>query len=602
MSSSTVKLKSTDFISKVKEKLDSFYEHTIGSKWGNRILLILGIFIMLTYLFFFFFEEPIVNEEVRPEVTNNLTPWEVKEGDNFFKAMIERPFDLRITEYGQYRPRYLSFLIQFFEENTFLKLTRAFPMWGNRAAFFPLAMILAVISLVYFMKVVWKKIPTGLALFVSSTIVMFQNYQVATYWRARSAKLFAVSAVVFLLAFAIKNLSVKMEKKNLLKLLFIPLIFLLMTLDEQVLAISAMLAALSVLFCFIDKKINLSVVLYTGATILYGTFHLWWGKALFSHFTGGLAKHGHSIGTTIKNFNFALFKQAGAILSTTIGKVIFLSVFVFLVFSIYAFYRLWKTDDSNKEKIRKIFIGGFLFVSSIVLLAIMIDSHVAIYNIKCLWISVYPLVPTIILFLGFIYVLGNSKFVIDSIKPFVLLVGVSIALVYNLGHIDSTYYGAYLVENGGFMSEVTDLEVTENEIFTAAVPSVDMHFENRSIWASVQTLFTTENVKNAKIIKGLVSKKEDGLLIQNEFSCYLTAQKERKLSLYLSFDDYKKYESVSVSVNEMKLDDIKLDSNEIRKEFDVRMERYRANKVTIQLNLKDGQESSDVLLKELYMK
>ena len=132
-------------------KKEKFFYKIENNKIINKILFGIGIFIIILYFSFYMIKQPIVDEEVRPEVTNNLIPWEVKKSESFLKAMVERPFDLKITEYGQYRPRYLAFLVQFLDENLFLKITRTFKTFGNRQPFYILAMFLTVFSIYYFL-------------------------------------------------------------------------------------------------------------------------------------------------------------------------------------------------------------------------------------------------------------------------------------------------------------------------------------------------------------------------------------------------------------------------------------------------------------------
>ena len=334
-----------------KEKQETSNENISTSyKVINYIFWGLGIIIVLFYLFMFFYKQPLVNEEVLPDVTNSLIPWEVKEGESFIKAILTRPFDLKITEYGQYRPRYLAFLVQFLDENTFLSIVRTFPAWGNRLLFYIIAMFLTVFSTYYFIRSFYKKLPKGVSFFVASTIIIFQNYQVTTYWRARSAKLLALPACIFLLTYALKNLNINFEKKNWKKLFLAIPVFILMTLDEQVLALVAMILAFAILVSIINKKVNIISPIYFIACILYASFHLWWGKALFLKYTGSYTPHGHTIDGAVSGINLLSIWQSIQILSTTIGKVAFLSIWIFVIVFIYSLYRFLKGKISKEKE------------------------------------------------------------------------------------------------------------------------------------------------------------------------------------------------------------------------------------------------------------
>lgn len=583
------------------EKVKDYTQKIVTSKTFNRICLILGIFVIFIYFGFYMFKQPLVDEEVRPEVTNNLIPWEVKEGDNFLIAMATRPFNLNITELGQYRPRYLAFLVQFLDENIFLRVTRFVPIFGNRQPFYILAMLLTVLSLYYFIRNIWEKCPKGTALFISSIMLMFQNYQVATYWRARSAKLLALSACVFLITYIIKNLDVKLEKNKVKKILLSIPFFLLMTLDEQVLAIVVLLCGLSILFSIINKKVNLSSVITTISCLLYGSFHLWWGKKLFAYFTGGLQKHGHTIEGSINGISINTFIDSLKILKSTIPKIIFMSFWVFVIVWLYCFVKLIISKNlTKKERLEKVLISLFLAFAAVLLLMLMIDAHSAIYTLPCLWKSVYPLIATVILFMSLIYLFANVEFKYNFIKYILIVVGLFISLIYNINNI-SSYYGAYLTNKGGFMSSFTDLVVTKDNIKTEAVLAENMDIDNDSLIAELNTMFSTSNVKTTKILYG---KYNNSNYLKKEFACYLIVRKNRKLNLKVKLEDYKKLDSISVVINRKKIATVPVDSNTILEELLITTEINRACKVKLIFNTKGESKltKTDIKLEELYMR
>ena len=584
-------------LDKIKEKLDKI----VNSSLFNKICFIVAILIMGLYFSLYMLKQPIVDEEVRPEITNNLIPWEVKNGDNFFKAMLTRPFNLNITEMGQYRPRYLAFLVQFLDENLFLKITRLISSFGNRQPFYILSMFLFVGTMYYFIKSIWKKCPNGCVLLISSMLLMFQNYQVATYWRARSAKLLALSACIFLITYVINNLNIKFEKKNLKKLFLSIPIFLLMTLDEQVLAIGALLFGLAIIFSIINKKINLSTAIMSVSCFLYGSFHLWWGKALFRHFTGGLQRHGHTIGGSISGISFKTFDESFEILKTTIPKVIFMSFVVFALVWIYCFIKIsFNKTLEKKEKIKKLTIALFLTLSSFILLMLMIDAHNAIYTLPCLWKSVYPLISTIILFMSLIYLLANTEFKYNFIRYIIIFVGLSISFVYNLLHI-TNYYGAYLVEKGGFMGEYTDLIVTKNDIRTKAIESKNVNIDNIDYLANLNTIFSTSNFKTTKTLYGMHSDKKH---IDDDYACYLVVKNNRKLVVKLSINDYIKFDSLKIYINNDEVKNVPIKSEKIDENIDIFTEINRASKVRLKFNRKKNVkiDKNDIKIEKLYMR
>lgn len=583
------------------KNLDEKLKKIVSSKAFNYICLTLGIAVILIYFGFYMIKQPIVDEEVRPNVTNNLIPWEVKKGDNFIKAMLTRPFNLNITELGQYRPRYMAFLVQFLDENMFFKVTRFIPFFGNRQPFYIIAMFLTVLSMFYFIKSVWKKCPNGLNLFISSSILMFQNYQVATYWRARSVKLLALSACIFLIAYILNNLEIKMEKKKWKCLLVSIPIFLLMTLDEQVLAVGALLLGLSVLFSIINKKLNLSSAIMALSCALYGSFHLWWGKALFKHFTGSLTRHGHTIQGSISGISLTTFNDSIKILSTTIPKVIFMSFIVFVIIWIYCFVRLLLDKSiTKKDRIKKAIISLFIVLSSIGLLMLMIDAHPAIYATPCLWKSVYPLVATIILFMSLIYLIGNTSFKYNYFKIPIIIIGLSISLIYNICHVSSTYYGAYLKVNGGFMGTYTDMIVTKNDIKIKEVSVEDMNPNNDDFKAVLNTMFSTSNIDSTKLIYG---KNKNSDYIEKNMAAYLIVRENRDLYMKIKLKDYEKFDSLDVILNNDKVKSIPIKDNNIEEKIYATTEVNRACKVRLKFNVKKDKKinKKDIKLEKLYM-
>ena len=593
--------KLNNLVNKLNEWFKAVYDFCFNTKKGKIIFYTLGILLVFTYLILYFFKQPIVDEEVRIDSMNNLIPWEIKSGENVVSNLITRPFNLNITELGQYRPRYLAFFIQCLEENIFLKLVRAVPEFGNRAPFYPVAMVLTVLSIAYFIKIIWKKMPNSFAFFVASFIPLFQNYQITTYLRARSAKLFTVSACVFLLAYCIKKLEEKFELKKAYKALIGVLIFPLMTLDEQVLALVAILTFCSILIAIINKKVNLSSVVYLIASGLYATYYLWWGKALFSHFTGGLTTHGHTIEGAISTLGIGIFfKVIKLLFNIVIPKIVFLSGIAFVIFWIYFFLKIKK--EKTKESIKENLIGLGLLAIPIVIMMMLLAGHKAIYDLECLWRSVYTLNTGILLFLSFIYVIGKSETKIENIKPFILTFGLLVALVYNISNLDS-YYMNYLTEKGALFTYVTDMEVTENDIIIDVTKQEEMQYLNGSIIASMNTMFTTSDFTTAKKVHGEIEKTNEEYYITDVYSCYLIAQKYRKLKIKAQIEEFELYNSVSIIVNKLEIANIDINDKDFEVELDIKLERYRAGKITLVFHKNEitYDNQKHVNLENLYM-
>ena len=375
-----------------------------------------------------------------------------------------------------------------------------------------------------------------------------------------------------------------------------------MTLDEQVLALTVFLTGLAFLITLLNKEINFTLISYTISSFLYGTFHLFWGKWLFNRFTGGFKVHGHTIEGAISGISFASLKKSFEILKTVVPKLIFLSFLIFIILWLYAFMKI----KNKKEKKNEIIISLFLFIMPFILLMVMIDSHDAIYYLPCLWKSVYPMISGILLFLSLFYVLSISSFKYKKIIPVLLLFGISFSLIYNIKNVNH-YYGAYLKSNGGFLDEVTDMEIGKDYIDIKAVPEEDMQFKNDSVWSSLHTPFTTSNFKTAKISSGKRKKKSNDYYITEYFSCYLNTKRQRKLVLDAYVDNIEDYESLTISINKYEIKTLPISQNEMKLTLDVRSERYRAGKVTLIFHRKEGTKERNlnktiIKMNKLYMK
>ncbi len=593
-----IKDKVNKIIDKANDKFAKIYKLFFEKKIGKVVFYSLGFILISIYLILYFFKEPIVDEEVKPTSINNLIPWEIKDGENFLIEIFKRPFNLNITEVGQYRPRYLAFFVQCLEENIFLRLVRTIPAYGNRAPFYPIAMILVVLSIVYFIRIVWKKSNTSFAFFIASFIPLFQNFQVTTYWRARSAKIFALAACIFLIGYCLKHLEENFEFKKWYKTLISIPFFILMTLDEQVLALVIILALGLILISIIDKKVKNMCVAMSMSSIIYATYHLWWGKAIFLHFTGSLAKHGHTIEGALTTLNLEIVKDAFMILfSQVISKIVFLIPILFLICWLAFFLKIEKSK--NKEAIKENILSIGLLLIPIIILMMLISAHKDIYIVECLWKSVYILVPGVLLFLSLIYVLAKSKTRIENIKPFILIGAMIPSFIYNINHIDE-YYINYLDEQGGFITMATDMEITKDEILISSVPEREMQYSNDSVIASLNTFFTSSEINGAKIIDGNIDSQN---YISDKFSCYLITQKNRKLRIKANIEEYERYNSVSVYINKLEIVNLPIDDGNIELDLDVKTERYRAGKVTLIFHKKnvDYTDANNVKIEEMYM-
>jgi hypothetical protein len=175
----------------------------------------------------------------------------------------------------------------------------------------------------------------------------------------------------------------------------------------------------------------------------------------------------------------------------------------------------------------------------------------------------------------------------------IMTIGIGVSLIYNVCHINN-YYGAYLTQNGGFMGEVTDLVVTNDDIRTKAIPSTNIDLNSYSLPAILNTSKSTDNYQNTVIL----SKLNDDNSINFVFSCYLVVKENRNLNIKLSTDNVVDDNYALVYVNNILVDVININDKDISKTIYMPSEVNRASKVDIKLY---GGNNNKVYLDELNM-
>lgn len=300
----------------------------------------------------------------------NVLFWCMAAGLILCYIMLSRPFDLSITEVNGYRPRWLAFLVQFLDENIFFRVVRRFPWFGNRLPFYFLAMALTVISVAMFVRVCWPKLPGGFGAFAGACCLFMEDYQITTWLRARSAKLLTLPVILFVTIYFLRRYQEKWERRQWYKETCYGcfIIFPLLTLDEQVLAWCAFLLAGAVLFSVVDKTLYKPLVTFGTGLFMYVPYYLWWGKALFTHFTtGDLRMHGHTIGSAVGRIGLQSISRAWEVLLQNIPVVLLwpavLLVALYLLCSIMLWRRSWKRNLTRIDEFYLHYLdeaGGFM--------------------------------------------------------------------------------------------------------------------------------------------------------------------------------------------------------------------------------------------------
>lgn len=361
--------------------------------------------ISLTYCFFYFKYPHIIH----PEVYGDFKNYANQDG-RFFVHLIPKVFDCTMIELGEYRPRVLAFIWQYFDTNLTVMLNSFFPAFGIKM---PLTLAMIPLSIGVWEYAFRKFFPNhvkGIGAFIGAATLFLPNILTATFLVLRSAKLITPVIVIGLITYSISHLQqqfiIKKYKKHLgQNILNILCVFLLCTLDEQILAVSAFVVALSVMVAIFDKKINRVAVNFTGALLIYITYYLWWGRWLFEYFTPvELQKHIHSISMIITDFNITFVQQAVKVYLKVLRSVFADSNIIVMIVGAVVL-GMWIFIDNWKEKLVALALFAFSFALTI---ALLIGLPILYYYDDMIQ-SLYFITPALLIVYGIVYVISKSS-------------------------------------------------------------------------------------------------------------------------------------------------------------------------------------------------
>jgi hypothetical protein len=210
----------------------------------------------------------------------------MKEGPEILKQCIPTIFNLDNFEGGAYRPRVLSFLVDYINVNALPVLNRLFPFWGMRNVLTVLALLLAFAAMYVLLNDFLKAMPVGLKLFLSVFPLYFINSLAFLPIFYRTSKYLVIPLGLFILRYFLKNHEIPFSKKEIpLRLLAVILLSLSTLFDEQLVAIVLFFFCLSLLYSLIKRKLSMNTVVFAVAVIFYLFWHFCLGRYLFSIFT-----------------------------------------------------------------------------------------------------------------------------------------------------------------------------------------------------------------------------------------------------------------------------------------------------------------------------
>ena len=246
----------------------------------NIFFAVFSCFLFVFYFYFIFSQTAAIHPETYHTFARQLRP------GAFIRELIPAVFNKVNFEGLGYRPRVMSFLVDYINVNSVVVLNRIFPFWGMRLLFNVISVPLTVFAFYRLLDYFFKTMPAGLKLFLSVLPLFSASFMLEAGGFYRSGNHLSGPLSLFLLYYFFKNSGVSFEKKNIRRLLLpVFLVFLCTLFSEQLLAVTVYFAFSAVLLSVIKRKVYCNAVVFTGAAVCF----LFWfhaaGRYLFGIFT-----------------------------------------------------------------------------------------------------------------------------------------------------------------------------------------------------------------------------------------------------------------------------------------------------------------------------
>jgi hypothetical protein len=247
---------------------------------------------LLIVLFFFqYFSHTIY---ISPELLFSL-PLQIRESPEILKQCIPSIFNLDNYEGGGYRPRILSFLVDYIDVHTLPVFNRLFPFWGMRPILTVISILLSIAAMYILLNDFFKAMPVGLKLFLSVFPMYFINVQANLAIFYRTSKFLVIPLGLFILRYFLKNYEISFSKRGIPAGQLAWILLSLSTLyDEQLVFIVLFFFCLSLLYSVIKRKLYMNTVVFAASLVFYLFWYFCLGRYLFSIFTPHpFIKHPH---------------------------------------------------------------------------------------------------------------------------------------------------------------------------------------------------------------------------------------------------------------------------------------------------------------------
>ena len=166
----------------------------------NIFLAVFSGFLFFLFFYNFFTTPPIIHYETYVTFVRQM-----RSGTNVITDLIPTVFNKFNFEGGGYRPRVMSFLVDYININTLPVLNNIFPFWGMRKIFSVIAVPLTVLSVYLLLNYFFKTMAVGVKLFFSVVPLFFTFYIQGMLHFYRTSKFLVVPVALFLLYYFLKK-------------------------------------------------------------------------------------------------------------------------------------------------------------------------------------------------------------------------------------------------------------------------------------------------------------------------------------------------------------------------------------------------------------
>lgn len=408
---------------------------------NHNILDISLVALGLAFTTYFLLAWLFLSSWVHFEFVRTAPAYLLKPGQSFFSNSLEYGFNLKITELGYYRPRFLGFFIQYIDTNLSFLLYKEYPQLGIKLPSYAFSIMTTVASFVWFWRSLFPKGGYGVALIGGASLLYYDVYMNTSFMVLRGGKFLTSAVGIFLMTIFIRYHRRHFQLSSFGSCFTIScVLFLLATMDEQITAVVFFIAFATLILGCIEKSVSQSVVIFVLAAANYCLYFVFWGRWLFAKFTPDgiqINRHPHNFSDALKvnlaDVSSAVEMLLSNMIALGISSFIFLSVFV---------CSLAKIFRQGEDRPYKVLICTAFTLFPILLTSFMVASHPAIYNYKTnqLWSLFYLLFPVHALIATVAYSLHLADFKSDQYKialaiAFILICTIGVYKMENLYQI-----------------------------------------------------------------------------------------------------------------------------------------------------------------------